>query len=60
MRQSINDQLNNHPSARNKYCDRCKCATSVLNIEAVIHHGAAVLECVDRKACRRRQRRLNK
>jgi len=40
-------------------CERCKCRRPVreLNIEAMIHHGAARPECYDRKACERRRRK---
>jgi hypothetical protein len=31
-----------------------------LNVEAVIHHGARGVECIDRKACNRRRRKAKR
>lgn len=40
-------------------CDRCGSPrrASELNLEALIHHNARALECIDRKACSKRARR---
>ena len=37
-------------------CDR-KYPDTILNIEAVIHHGAAFLTCTDTKECKRYKRK---
>jgi hypothetical protein len=41
------------------YCRCCdtKQSHSNLNWEALVHHGAKRLECIDRKACERRKRK---
>lgn len=43
-------------------CARCNRSTeeTVLNIEAVIHHKAKALECVDRADCWKASKKLKK
>ncbi len=40
-------------------CERCKTLLPIksLNHKAIIHHNADKLQCIDAKACRRRQRK---
>lgn len=40
-------------------CARCgrERPASELNLEAVIHHGARAMECLDRRSCERARRR---
>ena len=53
--ENINDTLGRTPTWKHRRCKRCEATPreARLNIEGVIHHGAA-LECVDRKQCGRR------
>lgn len=58
---SDNEQLakNAYWSERNPKCARCGRGFSqtILNLEAVVHHNASEIECVDRKSCKRAAKR---
>lgn len=51
----VNVQQGKSPLWRDKKCARCgrTPAEATLNIEAIIHHNARELECVDRKDCQK-------
>lgn len=50
---NVNVQQGQSPLWVNKRCVRCGRTPkeSVLNIEAIIHHNASELKCVDHKDC---------
>jgi hypothetical protein len=47
--------LNKNPIYIKEKCNICKRAypETILNIEAVIHHGAKNFECLNRKECKK-------
>lgn len=50
------------PQWKNTECVRCgrSPAETVLNIEAIIHHNATELVCVDRDSCKKHTKRRKK
>ena len=56
-KQQFRDQIR----ARTGACATCRSERPAdeLNYEAQIHHNANKLECIDRKACERRKRRVS-
>ncbi len=56
---NVNVELSKLPMWCNSHCARCgrKPSEAVLNIEAVIHHNAKELLCIDYKKCARYAKR---
>lgn len=62
MKSNINESLNKLQTWINEECCICgrKYPSTILNIEAHIHHNNTKLECLDRKECRRRARKYDR
>ena len=56
---SINAELGEGKSNICEYCGRRRLPEE-LNYEAMIHHGAVDLRCIDRKSCERAKRKNKK
>lgn len=59
MSESINEELHKLPIYKILKCARCgrSYPNTILNIEGVIHHGLSAFECLDRKTCKRKEKK---
>jgi len=59
MSESINEDLHKLPIYKILKCARCgrSYPDTILNIEGVIHHGLNTFECLDKKTCKRKERK---
>lgn len=57
---STNERIGRARGGEVGHCATCRYLVphGALNYEAAIHHGAGKIECIDRKACERRKRRM--